>query len=197
MLDSTTMALRAALLVRNGFANANGYSYSIGSIGSMVIKNGNQISYIKGSVGTLRTQPNSRYDISDYVIAPNHRPIAGPSGDQVRERIEASIRYNANKPIGTLSEKVIVETGEQTASGSATQKALEIASGVRLDYNKSAQEESFMLSEEPINDFPIDTDSPTTPTQRQAQASFFERNKTTILIAVVLIVVAALFLWKK
>ncbi len=180
MLDSTTMALRAALLVRNGFANANGYSYSIGSIGSMVIKNGNQISYTKGSVGTLRIQQ-------------------GPlTGGFTRERIEAAIRYNANKPIGTLSEKVIVETGEQTASGSATLKALETALGPRLDdYNKPAQEESFMLSEEPINDFPINNDSPTTPTQRQAQASFFERNKTTILIAVVLIIVAALFLWKK
>ena len=119
MLDSTTMALRAALLVRNGFANANGYSYSIGSIGSMVIKNGNQISYTKGSVGTLSTQLG--------------RVI---TGGFTRERIEAAIRYNANKPIGTLSEKVIVETGEQTASGSANQKALEIASGVRLDYNK-------------------------------------------------------------
>ncbi len=179
MLDSTTMALRAALLVRNGFANANGYSYSIGSIGSMVIKNGNQISYIKGSVGTLSPQQGRH------------------TGGITRERIEDAIRYNANKSIGTLSEKVIVETGEQTASGSANQKALEIASGVRLDYNKPAQEESFTLSEEPINDFQINNDSPTTPTQRQAQASFFERSKTTILIAVVLIVVAALFLWKK
>lgn len=179
MLDSTTMALRAALLVRNGFANANGYSYSIGSIGSMVIKNGNQISYIKGSVGTLRIQQ-------------------GPlTGGFTRERIEAAIRYNANKPIGTLSEKVIVETGEQTASGSATQKALEIASGVRLDYNKSEQEESFTLFEEPIKDFPINKGTPTTPTQQQAQVSFFEKNKKTILIAVILLVVVAVFFWKK
>ena len=183
MLDSTTMALRAALLVSKGFANTNRYGYSVGSIGSMVVQNGNQISYVKGSVGTLSPQQ------------------VRLTGGITRERIEAAIRYNANKPIGTLSEKVIVETGEQTASGSATLKALETALGPRLDdYNKPAQEESFMPFEKPINDFIINKGTPTTPTtptQLQAQASFFERNKTTILIAVVLIVVAALFLWKK
>lgn len=179
MLDSTTMALRAALLVRNGFANANGYGYSIGSIGSMVTKQGKQISYINGSVGTLRTQPGR------------------PTGGITRERIEDAIRYNANKPIGTLSEKVLIETGEQTASGSATQKVLETATGAVSQNNTSTQEEAFVLFEEPINEFPIKNDSPTTPTQQQVQASFFERNKTMILIAVVLIIVAALFFWKK
>ena len=153
MLDSTTMALRAALLVRNGFANANGYSYIIGSIGSMVIKNGNQISYTKGSVGTLRPQQGSL------------------AGGITRERIEDAIRYNANKPIGTLSEKVIVETGEQTASGSATQKALEIASGVRLDYNKPAQEDMSICAPIKLPTFPTNSESTTAPTQQQAQVS--------------------------
>lgn len=181
MLDSTTMALRAALLVRNGFANANGYGYSIGSIGSMVIKQGNQISYIKGSVGTLRTQPG------------------GLTGGFTRERIEDAIRYNANKPIGTLSEKVLIETGEQTASGSATQKALETATGAvsqSYDY-KQPYTENTLLDSAKTNILNLHDDSPTTPTQQQAQVSFFEKNKTTILIAVVLIIVAALFFWKK
>lgn len=179
MLDSTTMALRAALLVRNGFANTNGYGYSIGSIGSMVTKQDNQISYINGSVGTLRTQPGRL------------------TGGITRKRIEDVISYNANKPIGTLSEKVLIETGEQTASGSATQKALENAAGVGSQNNTSTQDESVVLFEEPKNDFQINNDSPTAPTQQQAQPSFFEKNKKMILIAVVLIVVAALFFWKK
>lgn len=178
MLDATTMALRAALLVRKGFANANGYGYSVGSIGSMATQSGNKISYTNGSIGTLRTQQG------------------GLLGGVTRERIEDAICYNANKPIGILSEKVLTETGEQTASESANKIALENATGGGSQNSTSAQGEPLAYVE-PTNDFPTNGDSTAAPTQQQAQVSFFEKNKKTILIAAIFLVVVAVFFWKK
>lgn len=182
MLDSTTTALRAALLVSKGYANANGYGNSIGSLSKQVAMKSKNVTYAMLSIGTLKP-------ISMEKIA---LATAGKLSDVHQDGSTTLIEQPATSP---NTNGGINDTGEPIASVTANKTALENATG--SGQNSTQVTEAIMAPTPPTDSIIGEGSHNQSSTQQQAQLSFFEKNKKTILVAAVLLVAVAVFFWKK